>query len=369
MESALHSLFSEPKPMAFDMSPDPTRSTTSVSRAPITITLINAYSPMKRLLLTSALAAILLAASTAPAFSQASVDRPEMVRDLKKARKTVAEANRTASQMAEEMTSLKKTLDRHLQKLNRVEEGTQVYRLTHERARAAHSELMATRKEMLDKKMAAYGSAIGSLNSALKTGKRGAGLAKRFEEKAEKTRDEIKETRQEGEKIEVIYDHGESDDQYREALDAQLRTLRHEVGLQKEYIKKLKANARKARKSSQDKLFDRLRAIKAALKRRKAEFGVEKKHLQDTARRLDQELRMRQKLSAFNQFYGEMQKLSEVTEGLTEEVKAIYEDLGETPSFGGSLPDPESLEDSGGSPVIEGGSSEPASSFKEGGSR
>jgi len=324
---------------------------------------------MKRLLISSAFALILLAVGTAPAFSQASVDRPEMVRELKDARKTVARTNRTANQMAKKMTSLKENLDRHLQKLSELKKGTQAYRLTYERTRAAHSKLMSIRKEMLDKKMAAYGSAIGSLNSALKTGKRGNGLAKKFETKAKETRDKIKQTHQKGEKIEVIRDHGNPDEQYRKALNAQLRTLRHEVGLEKQYIKKLKANAQKARKNSQNKLFDRLRAFKAALKRRRMEFRFEKKHLKNTARRLRQELRMRQKLSAFNQFYAEMRKLSEVTKGLEEEIKTIYEDLGETPSLSGSLPKLKTLENGGGSPMMDGNSYKPVSSFKEGGNR
>lgn len=341
---------------------------TKLNKTQTNTAMTDTSNPLGRLPTALAFALTLLAVGTAPAFSQVSVDRPEMVRDLKDARKTVANANQTASQMADEMTSQKEKLDRNLRKLNRAEEGTRAYSLAYERARAAQSKIMVIRKEMLDKKMAAYGSAIGHLDSALKTRKDGTGLAKNFEKESETIRTQIKQHGEEGEKVEVIRDYGNPDEEYRRALSAQLQTLRHEIGVKKQYIEKLKANAQKVRKNSQNELFDRLRTLKSALKRRRVEFRFEKKHLQNTAKRLRQELSMRQKLTAFNQFYTEMQKLSDVTEGLEEEVKSIYEDFGEAASsFGGSLPNPKSLENEGGSPVMDANSYDPVSSFKQDG--
>lgn len=308
---------------------------------------------LRSLVLTLAL--VLLGAAAAPlAHAQVSVERPEEVRHLKEARKTVADANETAAEMAEEMKRSKKTFDRLLNKLSGMEEGTRAYNLAFERARAAHSEMMRIRKDMLDKLMAAYGSALGSVNEALKGREKGSGLAQRFEKEAEETRGEIEKTRREGQKVDVIKTYGESDQGYQKVLNNLLQTLKHEIGVKKDYIQKTKAQGQKTRERSRDALYDRLRGIKAVLERRREEFRYEKKHLQNTARRLRQGLEMRQNLAAFKQFYGQMKQMSETLKGLSDEIRSIYEDFPETPSFEATLPDPQALDQGAGSPVMDG---------------
>lgn len=301
------------------------------------------------------LALVFLGAAAAPgAHAQVSVERPDEVQHLKEAKKTVAAANETAAEMAEEMKKRKKTFDQLLSKLSGMEEGTRKYSIVFEKTRAAHSELMRIRKDMLDKLMAAYGSALSSVDEALKGEEKGSGLAEKFEKKVEETRDEIEETRREGQKFDVLYTHGRSDDEHKKALRAQLRTLEHAIGVKKDYIQKTKAQAQKTRERSRDALYDRLRGIRAAIERQRAEFRYEKKHLQNTARRLSQGLEMRQNLAAFQQFYGEMKQMSETLKGLSDEIRAIYEDFPETTSFEATLPDPQALDQGAGSPVMDG---------------
>lgn len=307
---------------------------------------------------------LLGAGAAAPAaYAQVSVDRPDQVRHLKEARKTVAGANETAAEMAEEMKTSKKKFDRLLDKLSGMEEGTRAYNLAFERARAAHSRMMATRRAMLDKLMAAYGSAIGSLNKALKSREKGAGLAEEFEKKVEQTKKEIEEARAKGKKVDVIESFGGGDEEYQSVLRKELRTIKHEIGVRKDYIQKTKAQVQKTRHRSRDALYDKLRGIKAVLERRRAEFRYEKKHLQNTARRLRQGLEMRQNLAAFRQFFAEMGKMSETLKGLDEEIKAIYNGFPEAPSLEATLPDPGSLEEDAGSPVMEGTTNESSPDF------
>lgn len=313
-------------------------------------------SPLRSFVLTLAL---FIGAGAAPAaYAQVSVDRPDEVRHLKEARETVADANETAAEMAEEMKKSKKKLDRLLEKLSEMEEGTRAYNLAFERARAAHSRMMATRRDMLDKLMAAYGSAIGSLNKALKSREKGAGLAEEFEKKVEQTEKEIEEARAEGKKVDVIESFGGGDGEYQSVLRKELRTIKHEIGVKEDYIQKTKEQVQKTRQRSRGALYDRLRGIKAVLERRRAEFRYEKKHLQNTAQRFRQGLEMRQNLAAFSQFYDEMTQMSKTLEALDEEIKAIYTGFPEAPSLEATLPDPGSLDKDAGSPVMGGGTTD-----------
>jgi DNA repair exonuclease SbcCD ATPase subunit len=319
-------------------------------------------SPLRSFVLTLAL--VFIGAGAAPvAYAQVSVDRPDEVRHLKEARETVADANETAAKMAEEMKKSKKKFNRLLDKLSGMKEGTRAYNLAFERARAAHSEMMRIRKGMLDKLMAAYGSADGSLNKALKSREKGAGLAEEFEKKVEQTEKEIEEARAEGKKVDVIESYGGGDDEYQSVLRKELRTIKHEIGVKEDYIQKTKAQAEKTRQRSRDALYDRLRGIKAVLDRRRAEFRYEKKHLQNTAQRLRQGLEMRQNLAAFRQFYDEMKQMSKTLKGLDEEIKAIYTGFPEAPSLEATLPDPGSLDKDAGSPVMGGTTDEESPDF------
>jgi len=344
------------------------RSTQHEPRIPMNTTHPLMHRPF---LLTSTLAAALmalLAAGASPALAQVSVDRPDEVQHLRDASETVVEANETASQMAEEMKASKEKFDRHLKKLSNLEKGTQEYTLTYERARSAHSEMMRVRKDMLDKLQAAYGSAIGSVDKALKSrDEEGAKLAEQFEEKAEKAREGIEEVRTEGEKVEVIRDHGEGDKQYREVLNEELRTLRHQIGIKKDYAKKTEANAEKVRESGQAAFYDQLREIRATLQRHQSEFKLEEKHLKNTAQRLRQEVERRDQIATLRDFYDKMQKMTETMEGLDEEVKSIYGSFPEGPSIDQTLPDAQSLGDKAGSPVMDEATGAPEGSFKEGG--
>jgi uncharacterized coiled-coil protein SlyX len=318
-------------------------------------------SPLRSFVLTLAL---FLGAGAAPAaYAQVSVDRPDEVRHLKEARETVADANETAAEMAEEMKKSKKKFDRLLEKLSGMEEGTRAYNLAFERARAAHSRMMATRRDMLDKLMAAYGSAIGSVNKALKSREKGAGLAEEFEKKVEQTEKEIKEARAEGKKVDVIESFGGGDGEYQSVLRKELRTIKHEIGVKEDYIQKTEAQAEKTRQRSRDALYDRLRGIRAVLERRRAEFRYEKKHLQNTAQRFRQGLEMRQNLAAFRQFYDEMTQMSKTLEALDEEIKSIYTGFPEAPSLEATLPDPGSLDKDAGSPVMGGTTDEESPDF------
>ena len=319
-------------------------------------------SPLRSFVLTLAL--VLLGAGAPPvAYAQVSVDRPDEVRHLKEARETVADANETAAEMAEEMKKSKKKFDRLLDKLSGMEEGTRAYNLAFERARATHSEMMRTRKKMLDNLMAAYGAAVGSVDKAQKSREKGAGLAEEFEKKVEQTEKEIEETRAEGKKVDVIESFGGGDEEYQSVLRKELRTIKHEIGVKEDYIQKTKAQAEKIRQRSRDALYDRLRGIKAVLERRRAEFRYEKKHLQNTAQRFRQGLEMRQNLAAFSQFFDEMTQMSETLEALDEEIKSIYTGFPEAPSLEATLPDPGSLDKDAGSPVMGGTTDEESPDF------
>lgn len=296
-----------------------------------------------RLLRAAALALLLLAAGAGSALAQRSTEAPNVVEPLKDARETIAEASETAGEMAERMKELKTRYNRKREALKELEEGTNAHSAKFEEVRALHSEMMAVRNQMLEKLQAAYGSAIGSLDRALQTKGEGEGLAKHLRTRAEETQKEIGRIRKKGEKLAVLQDHGTPDQSYGEFLEQKLETLRHKIRVKKRYVEKTEKTAEQARGSSQRALYDKLRALRASLKRRQVDFKMEQQRLVDLARVGNQGLSVRQNLASFRQFWAKMKEMSKTLSGASGLAESIYEDMARPPSVVKHLPDPEDL--------------------------
>jgi len=320
---------------------------------PTTATLFRSFP--SRLLQPVALALLLLAAGASSALAQQSADAPEIVEPLKDAGETIADADRTAVKMTKTMEELKNKYKRKRKELKELEEGTDAHSAKFEEVKALHSEMMKVRHEMLEKLQAAYGSAIGSLDQALQTKGEGEGLANRLDTRAEKTRKEIAEAREEGEKLAVLRDHGASDQNYGKVLEQKLETLRHKIQVRKSYLEKTEETAEQARGNSQRALYDKLRALKASLERRQESFKIEQRRLVDLARVGSQNLSVRQNLAVFQQFWAKMKEVSETLSGASGLAETIYEDMAQIPAVGEQLPEPEGIPE-GESPISEGSS-------------
>jgi DNA repair exonuclease SbcCD ATPase subunit len=320
---------------------------------PTTATLFRSFP--SRLLQPVALALLLLAAGASSALAQQSADAPEIVEPLKDAGETIADADRTAVKMTKTMEELKNKYKRKRKELKELEEGTDAHSAKFEEVKALHSEMMKVRHEMLEKLQAAYGSAIGSLDQALQTKGEGEGLANRLDTRAEKTRKEIAEAREEGEKLAVLRDHGASDQSYGKVLEQKLETLRHKIQVRKSYLEKTEETAERARGNSQRALYDKLRALKASLERRQESFKIEQRRLVDLARVGSQNLSVRQNLAVFQQFWAKMKEVSETLSGASGLAETIYEDMAQIPAVGEQLPEPEGIPE-GESPISEGSS-------------
>jgi predicted nucleic acid-binding Zn-ribbon protein len=323
-----------------------------------------------RLLQSAALALLLLAAGPSSSFAQRSTKAPEMVKPLKDARETIANANKTAVEMAKTMEELKNEYNRKRKELQELEKGTDAHNAKFEEVQALHSEMMKVRHEMLEKLQAAYGSAIGSLDQALQTKGEGEGLAEHLDTRGEKTRKEIAEVREEGKKLAVLLENGAPDQGYRKVLEQKLETRRHEIRVRESYLNKTKETAEQVRGSSQRALYDKLRALKASLNRRQENFKIEQRRLVDLARVGSQNLSVRQNLAVFRQFWAKMKEVSETLSGASGLAETIYEDMAQLPAIGEQLPEPEGLPEgenpiSEGSSALEGTSSEVEIDFLE----